>query len=40
MTLEAGDFIFTGTTATANPGDSCEVEIERIGVLCNPVKQG
>lgn len=43
MTLEAGDIIFTGTpgtTATANPGDVCEVEIEGIGVLRNPVQGG
>jgi acylpyruvate hydrolase len=47
MTLEPGDIIFTGTPSgvgfARNPpvwmknGDLCEVEIERIGVLRNPV---
>jgi len=47
MTLEPGDIIFTGTPsgvgAWRNPpvwmknGDVCEVEIERIGVLRNPI---
>jgi 2-keto-4-pentenoate hydratase/2-oxohepta-3-ene-1,7-dioic acid hydratase in catechol pathway len=40
MTLEAGDVISTGTPAgVANlvPGDVCEIEIEGIGVLTNPV---
>ncbi len=42
MTLKAGDIIATGTPAGVsklNPGDICEVEIEGIGVLRNPVKQ-
>ncbi|MDX9958314.1 MAG: fumarylacetoacetate hydrolase family protein [Clostridia bacterium] len=47
MTLEPGDLIVTGTPSgvgyTRNPplflkpGDRCEVEIEKIGVLGNPV---
>jgi len=40
MTLERGDLIFTGTpniTHKMNPGEICEVEIEGIGVLRNPV---
>jgi 2-keto-4-pentenoate hydratase/2-oxohepta-3-ene-1,7-dioic acid hydratase in catechol pathway len=40
MTIERGDVIFTGTpnvTNKLNPGDTCEVEIESIGVLRNPV---
>jgi len=40
VTLEPGDIIFTGTpgtTATINPGDEVEVEIEGCGVLRNPV---
>jgi 2-keto-4-pentenoate hydratase/2-oxohepta-3-ene-1,7-dioic acid hydratase in catechol pathway len=39
-TLEPGDLIFTGTpgeTPTMNDGDVVEVEIERIGLLRNPV---
>ena len=46
ITLEPGDLIFTGTPpgvgiarkppVTLNPGDVCEVEIEKIGVLKNP----
>lgn len=48
MTLEAGDVIVTGTPAGIGwarkpplfmkEGDICEVEIERIGVLRNPVR--
>ena len=40
MTLQAGDIIATGTpsgVSKLNPGDVCEVEIEGIGVLKNPV---
>jgi 2-keto-4-pentenoate hydratase/2-oxohepta-3-ene-1,7-dioic acid hydratase in catechol pathway len=46
-TLAPGDVIFTGTPPGVGcvrkppvflkPGDVVEVEIERIGVLCNPV---
>jgi 2-keto-4-pentenoate hydratase/2-oxohepta-3-ene-1,7-dioic acid hydratase in catechol pathway len=41
MTLKAGDVIATGTpsgVSKLNEGDVCEVEIEGIGVLRNPVK--
>lgn len=47
MTLEAGDIIVTGTPAGVGlarkpplwmkPGDLCEVEIEGLGVLSNPI---
>lgn len=40
MTLEAGDVISTGTPAgvgNLSPGDVCEIEIEGVGVLTNPV---
>ena len=47
MTLEPGDIIVTGTPSGVGgwrkppvwmkPGDTCEVEIERIGVLVNPI---
>jgi len=40
MTLEVGDVISTGTPAgvgNLEPGDEVEIEIERIGVLKNPV---
>ncbi|MCL2380519.1 MAG: fumarylacetoacetate hydrolase family protein [Treponema sp.] len=40
FTLEEGDIIATGTPAGVSPivpGDTVEVEIERIGVLRNPV---
>lgn len=47
MTLEPGDLLVTGTPAGVGftrepplflgPGDTCEVEIEDIGVLRNPV---
>jgi 2-keto-4-pentenoate hydratase/2-oxohepta-3-ene-1,7-dioic acid hydratase in catechol pathway len=40
MTLNPGDLILTGTPAGVGPlsaGDRVEVEIEKIGVLANPV---
>ena len=40
MTLNAGDIIATGTPAGVskmNDGDICEVEIEGIGILRNPI---
>ena len=40
MTLNSGDIIATGTpsgVSKLNPGDICEVEIEGVGVLSNPV---
>jgi 2-keto-4-pentenoate hydratase/2-oxohepta-3-ene-1,7-dioic acid hydratase in catechol pathway len=48
MTLEPGDIVFTGTPSGVGharkpnpvwmkPGDVCEIEIERIGVLRNPI---
>ncbi|MFL6797374.1 MAG: fumarylacetoacetate hydrolase family protein [Xanthobacteraceae bacterium] len=48
MTLEPGDIVFTGTPSGVGharkpdpvwmkPGDACEVEIEKIGVLVNPI---
>jgi 2-keto-4-pentenoate hydratase/2-oxohepta-3-ene-1,7-dioic acid hydratase in catechol pathway len=43
VTLEPGDLIFTGTSgapAELHAGDVVEVEIEGIGVLRNPVRQG
>ncbi len=43
MTLEPGDLIATGTPAGVGPlndGDIVEVEVEGIGILRNPVKQG
>lgn len=50
MTLEPGDLIVMGTPAGVGalrtpplymkPGDVCEVEIEQIGVLRNPIVQG
>ncbi len=42
MTLKSGDIIATGTPAGVsklNVGDVCEVEIEGIGCLKNPVSQ-
>ena len=42
MTLKAGDLIATGTpsgVSKLNEGDICEVEIEGIGVLRNPVSK-
>jgi 2-keto-4-pentenoate hydratase/2-oxohepta-3-ene-1,7-dioic acid hydratase in catechol pathway len=41
MTLEPGDVIMTGTPAGVSPivpGDVVEVEVEGVGVLCNPVE--
>jgi 2-keto-4-pentenoate hydratase/2-oxohepta-3-ene-1,7-dioic acid hydratase in catechol pathway len=43
VTLEPGDLIFTGTSgapAALHAGDVVEVEIDGIGVLRNPVRQG
>jgi acylpyruvate hydrolase len=47
ITLEPGDLIVTGTPAGVGlarkpplwmkPGDVCEVEIERLGTLRNPI---
>lgn len=40
MTLEPGDVIMTGTPAgppQIKPGDVCEIEIEGLGILRNPV---
>jgi len=47
MTLEPGDVIITGTPGGVGhartppvwmaPGDICEIDIEGIGVLCNPI---
>lgn len=40
MTLFPGDLIATGTPSGVSklgPGDVCEVEIEGIGILSNPV---
>lgn len=42
MTLEPGDLLFTGTPGVPpklEDGDLCEVEIDGIGVLSNPVKR-
>ena len=41
ITLEAGDMIYTGTPGTPGEmkdGDVCEIDIEGIGALSNPVK--
>jgi 2-keto-4-pentenoate hydratase/2-oxohepta-3-ene-1,7-dioic acid hydratase in catechol pathway len=41
MTLEPGDVIMTGTPAgppKLEPGDVCEIEIEGLGILRNPVQ--
>ena len=41
VTLEPGDMIYTGTPgepAEMKDGDVCEIEIEGIGVLRNPIK--
>tara|TARA_B100000315_G_scaffold40358_1_gene35214 strand:- start:2724 stop:3485 length:762 start_codon:yes stop_codon:yes gene_type:complete len=41
MTLEPGDMIYTGTPGTPGElkdGDVCEIEVEGVGVLSNPVK--
>ena len=43
MTLEPGDLLFTGTPAGVsqlNHGDTVEVEIDGLGLLSNPVKNG
>jgi 5-oxopent-3-ene-1,2,5-tricarboxylate decarboxylase/2-hydroxyhepta-2,4-diene-1,7-dioate isomerase len=43
MTLLSGDCIFTGTPpgiSPLHPGDVCEVSVEGIGVLRNPVVEG
>ncbi len=50
LTLDPGDLIVTGTPSGVamarnpqpwlKPGDVCEVEIEKIGVLRNPIVQG
>lgn len=43
VTLEPGDCIFTGTPGRTSPmkdGDVCEVHLEGVGVLKNPVKRG
>ena len=47
FTLETGDIIVTGTPAGVGfvrkppifmkPGDTCEIEIEGLGVLSNPI---
>ena len=47
LTLEPGDVIITGTPAGVGyartppvwmaPGDICEIEIEGVGVLSNPI---
>ena len=40
MTLNPGDIIATGTpsgVSKLNKGDICEIEIEGVGVLKNPV---
>jgi len=42
FTLEEGDIIATGTPAGISPivpGDTVEVEVERIGILRNPVQR-
>lgn len=49
MTLEPGDVVVMGTCAGVGlvrkpplymkPGDNCEIEIEKIGVLVNPIAQ-
>lgn len=41
MTLMPGDIIATGTpsgVSRLNPGDVCEIEIEGIGILSNPIR--
>jgi acylpyruvate hydrolase len=50
MTLEPGDVIITGTPSGVamarkppnwlKPGDVCEIEIEKIGILRNPIGKG
>jgi 2-keto-4-pentenoate hydratase/2-oxohepta-3-ene-1,7-dioic acid hydratase in catechol pathway len=49
MTLDPGDVIVSGTPSGVGlarkpplwmkPGDLCEVEIEGVGLLSNPIKQ-
>ncbi|MCH7738443.1 MAG: fumarylacetoacetate hydrolase family protein, partial [Chloroflexi bacterium] len=41
VTLEPGDMIYTGTPGEPqemHDGDVCEIEVEGIGVLSNPIK--
>jgi 2-keto-4-pentenoate hydratase/2-oxohepta-3-ene-1,7-dioic acid hydratase in catechol pathway len=48
MTLEPGDIIVTGTPSGVGfvrnppifmkPGDTCEIEVEEVGRLVNPIK--
>ena len=48
MTLEPGDIVFTGTPSGVGfprkppvwmkPGDTCEIDIEGVGVLVNPIE--
>jgi 2-keto-4-pentenoate hydratase/2-oxohepta-3-ene-1,7-dioic acid hydratase in catechol pathway len=41
MTLEEGDIIASGTPSGVSPikpGDIVEIEIEKIGILKNPVR--
>ena len=41
VTLEPGDLIYTGTpgaTSKMKNGDVCEVELEGVGILKNPIK--
>jgi len=49
LTLEPGDIVFTGTPSGVGharkpnpvwmkPGDTCEIDIERVGVLVNPIE--
>jgi 2-keto-4-pentenoate hydratase/2-oxohepta-3-ene-1,7-dioic acid hydratase in catechol pathway len=43
MTLEPGDVIMTGTPGQPGdikPGDTVEIEVEGVGVLCNTVAAG
>jgi acylpyruvate hydrolase len=50
MTLEPGDIVFTGTPSGVGharkpnpiwmkPGDTCEIDIEGVGVLVNPIAE-
>ena len=42
MTLVEGDIVATGTPSGVSkmePGDVCEIEIEGIGVLRNPIEK-
>jgi 2-keto-4-pentenoate hydratase/2-oxohepta-3-ene-1,7-dioic acid hydratase in catechol pathway len=41
VTLEPGDMIYTGTPGEPQEmldGDVCDIEIEGIGILTNPIK--